>query len=188
MGTVDTNQFRKKLKIIIDGQPWVIVDNEFVKPGKGQAFNRVKLKNLLTGRVLDRTFKSGDSVEEADITTETMQYLFNDGKIYTFMNTENYEQVEISKDQIEDESRWLLESTECEISFWGDKVISITPPTFMDFIVTYTEPAVRGDTATNVTKKAKLETGAEVDVPFFIETGMKIRIDTRTGAYIQRAT
>ncbi|HON09486.1 MAG TPA: elongation factor P [Chitinispirillaceae bacterium] len=188
MGMVDTSQFRKKLKIIIDGQPWMIVENEFVKPGKGQAFNRVKIKNLITGRVLDRTFKSGETVEEAEVITTKMQYLYNDGTNYTFMNSENYEQIEIPKDQIVDESRWLLENTECEVSFWGDRVISVTPPTFMDFVITYTEPAVRGDTATNVSKKATLETGAVVDVPLFIETGMKIRIDTRTGEYLQRAT
>lgn len=188
MGNVDTSQFRKKLKIILDGQPWMIVENDFVKPGKGQAFNRVKLKNMLNGRVLERTFKSGDTVEEAEISTATMQYLFNDGTTYTFMNTENYEQIELPKEQIEEERKWLLENTECEVSFWGDRVISVTPPTFMELVVTYTEPAVRGDTATNVTKKATLETGAVIDVPPFIDIGMKLKIDTRTGEYLQRAT
>ena len=172
----------------MDGQPWIIVENDFVKPGKGQAFNRVKLKNLVTGRVLDRTFKSGDTVEEAEVTSAKMQYLFNDGEQYTFMDTETFEQVEIPKTNIEEESKWLLENTECEVSFWGDKVLSVTPPIFMDLEVTYTEPAVRGDTANNVTKKATLETGAEIDVPTFIEIGMKLRIDTRTGEYLQRAT
>ena len=172
----------------MDGQPWIIVENDFVKPGKGQAFNRVKLKNLVTGRVLDRTFKSGESVEEAEVTSAKMQYLFNDGEQYTFMDSETFEQVEIPKTNIEEESKWLLENTECEVSFWGDKVLSVTPPIFMDLEVTYTEPAVRGDTANNVTKKATLETGAEIDVPTFIEIGMKLRIDTRTGEYLQRAT
>ena len=188
MGKVSTNEFRKKLKIIIDDQPWIIVENDFVKPGKGQAFNRVKIKNLLTGRVLDRTFKSGETVEEAEVTNCKMQYLFNDGENYTFMDTETFEQVEIAKTTIEEESRWLLENTECEVSFWGSKVISVIPPTFMDLEVTYTEPAVRGDTANNVTKKATLETGAEINVPVFIDIGMKLRIDTRTGEYLQRAT
>lgn len=188
MGTVDTSRFRKKLKIILDGQPWIMTENNFVKPGKGQAFNRVKIKNLITGRVLEKTFKSGETVEEAEVTTRKMQYLYNDGEMYTFMDSENFEQVEIQKIVIEEESRWLLENTECEVQFWGDKVLSVAPPIFMDLDVTYTEPAVRGDTANNVTKKATLETGTEIDVPTFIEIGMKIRIDTRTGEYLQRAT
>ena len=164
MGTVDTSQFRKKLKIIIDEQPWIIVENDFVKPGKGQAFNRVKIKNLITGRVLDRTFKSGESVQEAEFTTTKMQYLYNDGEMYTFMDSETFEQIEIPATNIEEERKWLLENTECEVSFWGDRVLSVTPPIFMELVVTYTEPAVRGDTANNVTKKATLETGAEIDV------------------------
>lgn len=188
MATVDTSQFRKKLKIIIDDQPWIIVENDFVKPGKGQAFNRIKVKNLITGRVLDRTYKSGETVELAEVTTAKMQYLFNDGDMYTFMDSETFEQVEIPKSSIEEESKWLLENTECEVSFWNGKVISMTPPIFMELEVTYTEPAVRGDTANNVTKKAILETGAEINVPVFIDIGMKLKIDTRTGEYLQRAT
>lgn len=188
MGTVDTSQFRKKLKIIVDGQPWIIVENEFIKPGKGQAFNRVKLKNLLDGRVLERTFKSGDTVIEADVTMRRMQYLFNDGERFTFMDSETYEQIEVSLESLGDARQWLLENAEYEVSFWGDRVISVTPPTFMELVVTYTEPAVRGDTATSVTKKATLETGAVINVPLFIEQGMKLKIDTRTGEYLQRAT
>jgi elongation factor P len=188
MGTVDTSQFRKKLKVILDGQPWVIVENEFVKPGKGQAFNRTRLKNLLTGRVLEKTFKSGETFEEADVTTVNMQYLFSDGQSYTFMNTQNYEQVEIPREIMEDAAQWILENAVCEVSFWGERVISVTPPTFVDLVVRNTEPAVRGDTANNVTKKATLETGAEIDVPLFIEEGMRLRIDTRTGEYLQRST
>jgi len=188
MGTVDTSQFRKELKVIIDDQPWIIVDNDFVKPGKGQAFNRVRLKNLLTGRTLDKTFKSGESLQEAEISSATMQYLYNDGQNYTFMDVKNYEQVEIPKENIEEERKWLLENTECEVQFWGERVISVTPPIFMDLEVTYTEPVVKGDTATNVTKKATLETGAEINVPPFIDIGMKIKVDTRTGEYLQRST
>jgi elongation factor P len=188
MGSIDTSQFRKKAKIMFENQPWIIVENDFVKPGKGQAFNRTKIKNLITGRVLDKTCKSGEVFEEADITTVNMQYLYNDGHSYTFMNTQNYEQIEVPKDTMEEEARWLLENAVCEVSFWGQQVISITPPTFVDLVVTYTEPAVRGDTANNVTKKATLETGAEIDVPLFIDSGTKIRIDTRTGEYLQRST
>jgi elongation factor P len=186
MGVVNTNDFRKKLKIMVDGQPWVILENDFVKPGKGQAFNRVKIKNLITGRVLDRTYKSGESIELADVNNHYMQYLYNDGDNYTFMNSKTFEQVNVNKDVIGDDSKWLLDNTECEISFWGERAISVTPPIFMEFTVTYTEPAVKGDTANNVTKKATLETGAEVNVPLFMGTGMRVKVDTRTGEYLER--
>jgi elongation factor P len=187
MGVVNTSEFRKRLRIMLDGQPCMIVENEFVKPGKGQAFNRVKLKNLITGRAVERTFKSGETFEEADITNTTMQFLYTDGVNYTFMDTTSYEQVEIPKDAMDGAEQWLLENTECDISFWGDKPISVTPPIFMDLVITYTEPAVKGDTANSVMKKATVETGAEVDIPLFMGEGMKIRIDTRTGEYVERA-
>lgn len=189
MGTVvQTNQFRKRLKLLLDGEPWQIVETDFVKPGKGQGFSRIKLKNLLNGRVVERTFKSGETAETADVTTVTMEYLYNDGDNYTFMDNKTYEQVEVPKDNVGDAASWLLENTECEISFWNSRVMDVTPPVFMDLAVTYTEPAVKGDTANNVTKKATLETGAEIDVPLFVEQGAKLRIDTRTGAYVQRVT
>jgi elongation factor P len=175
------------MKIMLDNQPCMIVENEFVKPGKGQAFNRVKLKNLITGRQLEKTFKSGDSFEEADITNTTMQYLYTDGVNYTFMDTKSYEQVEIAKEYMDGAEKWLLENTECEISFWGDRPISVTPPVFMDLTITYTEPAVKGDTSNNVTKAATVETGAEVQIPLFITTGDRIKVDTRTGEYVERA-
>ncbi len=187
MGTVSTNEFRKRLKIMLDNQPCMIVENEFVKPGKGQAFNRVRLKNLITGRQLEKTFKSGDSFEEADITNTSMQFLYTDGNNYTFMDSKSYEQVEIPKDAMDGAERWLLENTECEISFWGDKAISVTPPIFMVLVITYTEPAVKGDTANSVTKKATVETGAEIDIPLFIASGDKVKIDTRTGEYVERS-
>jgi len=186
MGTVDTSQFRKKLKVLMDGQPWIIVENDFVKPGKGQAFSRVKLKNLITGRVLDRTFKSGESIEEAEVNTVKMLYLYESDGMYTFMNTENYEQVEVPKENLGDAVRWLMENTEYELQFWNNQVISATPPIFMELEITYAEPAVKGDTATNITKKATVETGTEIDVPLFVEQGMKVKIDTRTGEYLQR--
>ena len=177
----------ERARILLDGQPCMIVENEFVKPGKGQAFNRVKLKNLLTGRMLERTFKSGENFEEADITYTTMQFLFTNGEIYTFMDTKSYEQVEIDKESMDGAEKWLLENTECEFAFWGEKPISVTPPIFMDLVITYTEPAVKGDTANNVTKKATIETGGEINVPLFIGEGMKVRVDTRTGEYVERA-
>ena len=170
----------------MDGQPWIIVENDFVKPGKGQAFSRVKLKNLITGRVLDRTFKSGESIEEAEVNTVKMLYLYESDGMYTFMNTENYEQVEVPKENLGDAVRWLMENTEYELQFWNNQVISATPPIFMELEITYAEPAVKGDTATNITKKATVETGTEIDVPLFVEQGMKVKIDTRTGEYLQR--
>ncbi|MDQ3000716.1 MAG: elongation factor P [Fibrobacterota bacterium] len=187
MGMVSTNEFRKRLKIMLDNQPCMIVENEFVKPGKGQAFNRVRLKNLITGRQLEKTFKSGDSFEEADITNTTMQFLYTDGLNYTFMDNKSFEQVEIDKESMDGADRWLLENTECDISFWGDKAISVTPPVFMDLTIIYTEPAVKGDTSNNVTKAAKVETGAEVQIPLFIAQGDRVKIDTRTGEYVERA-
>jgi elongation factor P len=187
MGTVSTNEFRKRLKIMLDNQPCMIVENEFVKPGKGQAFNRVKLKNLITGRQLEKTFKSGDTFEEADITMTKMQFLYTDGNNYTFMDTKSYEQVEIDKESMDGAEKWLLENTECEIAFWGDKPISVTPPIFMDLTITYTEPAVKGDTANSVTKKATVETGAEINIPLFLDQGMRVKVDTRTGEYVERA-
>src|SRR3989338_3848811 len=184
MGMISTNEFRKRSRILRDGQPCMIVENEFVKPGKGQAFNRVRLKNLLNGRMLERTFKSGDSFEEADITYTNMQFLYTDGKGYTFMDTKSYEQFEIAKESMDGAERWLLENTECEIAFWGDKAISVTPPIFMDLSITYTQPAAKGDPANNVTKKATVQTGAEINVPLFIDQGMKVKVDTRTGEYV----
>ena len=187
MGMISTNEFRKRARILLDGQPCMIVENEFVKPGKGQAFNRVRLKNLITGRQLEKTFKSGDTFEEADITNTTMQFLYTDGINYTFMDTKSYEQVEIDKESMDGAEKWLLENTECDISFWGDKAISVTPPVFMDLVITYTEPAVKGDTSNNVTKAATVQTGAEIQIPLFIGTGDKVKVDTRTGEYVERA-
>lgn len=186
MGTCNTNEFRKKLKLLIDGQPWIIIENDFVKPGKGQAFNRTKIKNLITGRVIERTFKSGDTVETAEVATTNMQYLYADSGSYVFMNNKSFEQVEVPKEFMADEAKWLLENMEYEISIWDGKVISVTPPMFLELTITASEPGVKGDTANNVTKKATLETGAEVDIPIFIQQGMKIKVDTRTGEYLGR--
>lgn len=187
MGVVSSNEFRKKLRLLIDGEPYIIIENEFVKPGKGQAFNRVKLKNLITGRMLDRTIKSGTTHETADVTHSTFSYLYNDGETWTFMDTKSYEQIEIAKVALDGAEQWLLDNTECEISFWNGRAISVTPPIFMELLITYTEPVVRGNTANNVTKDATLETGAVIKIPAFLETGMKVKVDTRTGEYVERA-
>ncbi len=187
MATVSTNEFRKRLRIMVDDNPYIIVDNEFVKPGKGQAFSRVKIKNLLNGRTIERTYKSGITVELADISHATMTYLYNDGENWAFMDTKTFDQIEIPKDSMDKADRWLLDNTECEISFWGERPISVTPPNFMVLEITYSEPAVKGNTSTNVMKDATLETGTIVKVPLFMEKGMKIKLDTRTGEYVERA-
>ena len=134
MGTVSTNEFRKRLKLTIDGEPYVITSTDFVKPGKGQGFTRIKLKNLLTGRVVERTYKSGETAETADVTTATMEFLYKDGDSYTFMDSKSYEQVEVPKVNVGDAAAFLLDNTECEISFWNGRVITVTPPVFVDLI------------------------------------------------------
>jgi len=187
MAQVGTNQFKKRLRVLVDDQPWVFVDVEFVKPGKGQSFTKVKMKNLLHGRVIERTYKSGTSVEEADVTFAKMQFLYVNGNDYTFMDSKTYEQVDISKENLGGVEKWLMDGTECEISFWNGKAISVEPPNFMVYEITYTEPAVKGNTSTNVMKEATIDTGATVHVPLFIDTGMKVKIDTRDATYVERA-
>jgi len=187
MGMVSTSDLRKKARVMVDGEPHVIVENEFVKPGKGQAFNRMKFKNLINGRVLERTIKSGVMMEEADITYFKATYMYNDGVHWTFMDVKTFEQTEIAKDLLDGADAYLLDNTECEIALWGNRPISVIPPTFMNLEITYTEPAVKGNTANNVMKDATLETGAIAKVPLFIESGMKIKVDTRTGEYVERA-
>ena len=187
MGEIDTSNLRKRSKIMIDEYPCVVVDIDFVKPGKGQAFNRVKYKNLITGRVVEKTFKAGVTVPEADVTFATMEYLYNDGENWSFMDTKSYEQIEIPKDSMDGADQWLLDNTPCEITFWGQKPIAVSPPIFMSLEITYTEPAVKGNTSTSVMKAATLQTGAILQVPLFMDIGMKIKVDTRTGEYVERA-
>lgn len=187
MGTVSTNEFRKKLKIMLDGQPYLIIENQFVKPGKGQAFNRVRVKNLLNNRTIERTFKSGETVETADVPTTEMTYLYNDGKTWTFMDKNTMETVEIPLENMNDAQIWLLDNTDVEVTWFDGKAIEVIPPTFMDLLITEAAPAVRGDTSGNVMRDAKLETGAIVPIPLFIEEGMRIKVDTRDGSYVERS-
>lgn len=187
MGSVSTSEFRKKLKIMLDGQPYLIVENQFVKPGKGQAFNRTRVKNLLTGRTIERTFKSGETVEEASVPTTEMSYLYNDSSTWTFMDKENMETVEIPKDALQGAEQWLLENTDVTVTWFEGKAIEVIPPTFMDLLIVEAPPAVRGDTSGNVLRDCKLETGAIVQIPLFIEEGMRIKVDTRDGSYVERA-
>jgi elongation factor P len=187
MASYSTNEFRSGLKILMDGDPYAIVENEFVKPGKGQAFNRVKVRNLKTGRVIERTFKSGETVEAADVVDTEMQYLYTDGDFWHFMVPENFEQYVAGKAVVGDGAIWLKDGDVCIITLWNNVPLVVTPPAHVELKVIETDPGVRGDTATGGQKPAKLETGAVVRVPLFINEGEVIRVDTRTGAYISRA-
>jgi elongation factor P len=186
MGSYNTNEFRAGLKIILDGDPFAIVENEFVKPGKGQAFNRVRIRNLKTGRVVDRTFKSGDTAEAADVVDVPMQYLYNDGEFWHFMVPESFEQYAADKNVVGDAAQWLKAEDTCTITLWNNVPLDMMPPTFVELTVTQTDPGLRGDTATGGTKPATLETGAVVRVPLFLEEGTIIKVDTRTGEYVSR--
>ena len=187
MSSYNTNEFRAGLKILLDNDPYSIVENEFVKPGKGQALNRVKIRNLKTGRVIERTFKSGESVDAADVVDSEMQYLYNDGDFWHFMVQENFEQYAASKAVVGDGAIWLKDGDVCVITLWNNVPLVVTPPAHVELKVVETDPGVRGDTATGGQKPAKLQTGAVVRVPLFINEGEVIRVDTRSGAYISRA-
>ncbi len=186
MASYNTNEFRAGLKLNLDGEPYSIIENEFVKPGKGQAFNRVKVRNLKTGRVVDRTFKSGESVEAADVMDTDMQYLYSDGEEWHFMEPNSYEQFAVTKEAMGDAAQWLKGQEECVVTLLDGQPLSVSVPNFVELQITETDPGVRGDTATGGTKPATLETGAVVKVPLFIEEGEVLRIDTRSGEYVSR--
>jgi len=186
MATYSTNEFRSGLKILLDGDPFAIVENEFVKPGKGQAFNRVRVRNLKTGRVVDKTFKSGDSVEAADVVDRDMQYLYTDGEFWHFMLQDTFEQFAADKSAIADAEQWLKEQDVCLVTLWNGTPLAVSPPNFVELTIVETDPGLRGDTAQGGVKPAKLETGAVVRVPLFVEEGETIRIDTRSGEYVSR--
>ena len=186
MASVSTSDFRKGLKVQIDGDPYIMTECNFVKPGKGQALYKCKLRNLTKGTVLDRTYKSGDALESADITEIDAQYLYKDGQAFTFMDNETYEQYELSAELVDDAWMYLKEGMLCKMMLYNNNPMGITPPNHVVLTVEYTEPGVRGNTATNITKPAKVDTGAEITVPNFVENGDKIRVDTRTGEYVER--
>ncbi|MFP4079507.1 MAG: elongation factor P [Ectothiorhodospira sp.] len=187
MASYSTNEFKSGLKILMDGDPCTIVENEFVKPGKGQAFNRVKIRNLKTGRVLDKTFKSGESVEAADVIDTEMQYLYADGEFWHFMVPDNFEQYAAGETAVAEAMKWLKEQDMCVVTLWDNVPLSVAPPNFVELKITQCDPGIRGDTATGGTKPATLETGAVVKVPLFVNEGDVIRVDTRTGEYVSRA-
>lgn len=180
------SDLRKNLKIQIDGEPYIVTDFQFVKPGKGQALYRCRLKNMVTGSQFDRTFRSVDSFEPANLQEKHMQYLYQEGDQYCFMDTENYEQVYLTENQVGEARNYLIDNIEVEILFFGSNALGITLPNFVDLIVTQSDPWVKGDTAAGNSKPITVETGYTLNVPPFIETGEKIRIDTRTGEYATR--
>lgn len=187
MAFYSTNEFKSGLKVILDSDPYVIVENEFVKPGKGQAFNRVKFRNLKTSRMIERTMKSGESVEAADVTDQEMQYLYNDGVRWHFMVVETYEQYEIDKAVVGEAALWLREQDICMVTLWNDVPLVVAPPNFVILKITETDPGLKGDTSGGGGKPATLETGAVVRVPLFVQEGEFVKVDTRTGQYVSRA-
>ncbi|MFT5117390.1 MAG: elongation factor P [Kiritimatiellia bacterium] len=187
MGNYSTNEFRSGLKVMLDGEPCNILDNEFVKPGKGQAFSRVKLRNLNTGRVWERTFKSGESLEGADVMDHDMEYLYTDGDFWYFMDPNNFEQFPADKKAVGDNYKWLKEQELVVVTLYNGSPLLITPPNHVELEIAETDPGLKGDTAQGGTKPATLVTGAVVKVPLFLCTGEMIRVDTRNGEYLCRA-
>ena len=183
---VDTSQFRNGLKIELDGEPFTMIYFQHVKPGKGGAFVRTNVKNLKTGRVLDRTFRSGEKVEEADVAERKMQYLYQDGEDLVFMDTESFEQIPFSAAQVGDPRKWLKENLDVEVLFWRGQPINLELPSFVEYTITRCDPGLKGDTAQGATKPSTLETGAVVQVPLFVKEGERIRVDTRSGEYFER--
>jgi elongation factor P len=183
---VDTSQFRNGLKLELDGEPFTMIYFQHVKPGKGGAFVRTKVKNLKTGRVLDRTFRAGERVEEADVEEKTMQYLYQDGENYVFMDTQSFEQIPFTPEQLGDARKFLKENLEVSVVLWRGRPIGVELPSFIEATVTRCDPGIKGDTASGATKPATLETGAVLQVPLFIKEGDVLRVDTRTGAYVER--
>jgi elongation factor P len=182
-----TSDFRNGLKIEIDGEPYIITYFQAVNPGKGSAFTRTKMKSLISGLVLERTFKSGEKVKKPDLEEHKMQYLYKEEAGYVFMNTENYEQETISEEAVGSDSDFLIENTEVDVLFFNGKPVGISFPNHMVFKVVECEPGVKGDTATGATKPATLETGLVVYVPLFVNEGDSLRVDTRTREYLERA-
>ncbi len=183
---MDTSDIRKGLKMMMDGQPFVVVDFQFVKPGKGQAFTRVKLRNLHTSAMLDRTLKSGEKIEKADVEEKPMQFIYPEGADFVFMDASTGEQVTISGEKIGDDSRWLSDGMEVHVTIFNGNPIGVDLPAHVTLQVVESEPGVKGDTATGATKQAKLSTGASINVPLFIKEGEWVKIDTREGKYLER--
>ncbi len=181
-----TSDIRKGLKVEFDGEPYICVDFQFVKPGKGNAFTRTKFKSMVSGRVLDKTLKSGEVLQPANMDERTMTYLYSDGSSYTFMDVENYEQIELQADVMGDAVKWLTENVEVQVLLHNERPISIELPNFVELAIVRCEPGVKGDTATGATKPATLPSGATINVPLFVNESDILKIDTRTGEYAGR--
>jgi len=186
MAVYSTNEIRNGMKVMIDNDPCSILENEFVKPGKGQAFNRIKFRNLKTGRVIERTYKSGDNLESADVVEIEAQYLYNDGSAWHFMAKDNYEQYTMDDEHVAETKQWLKEQSDCVLTLWNNNPLAVASPNFVILKITETDPGVRGDTSGGGGKPAKLETGAVVRVPLFVSEGELIKVDTRNGEYVSR--
>jgi len=187
MAQISTNEMRPGMKVEVDGQPYNIVSNEFVKPGKGQAFNRLKIKHLLTGRVIERVLKSGEKLDVADVVEQPMRMVYRESDGAVFMDDNTYEQVKINKENIGETDAWLKEDLVYSIIFYNNQPVSVQPPTFLELKIVETAPGARGDTVSGrVLKPATLETGAKVQVPIFVDQGETIKVDTRTGEYVSR--
>ena len=186
MASFSTNEFRGGMKIMLDNEPCVIIENEFVKPGKGQAFNRVKIRKLLSGKVLEKTFKSGETVESADVVDVELDYLYSDGEFWHFMNAVSFEQIAADGKAVGDNTKWLKENDACTLTLWNGSPIAVTPQNFVELEVVETDPGLKGDTAGTGGKPATLSTGAVVRVPLFIQIGETIKVDTRSAEYVSR--
>lgn len=186
MATYSTNEFRSGLKIMLDGEPCAIVESEFVKPGKGQAFARVRIRKLISNKLLEKTFKSTDSVESADVMDLNLTYLYSDGEFWHFMNNETFEQLAADEKAVGDNAKWLIDQADCIVTLWNGQPITITPPNFVELAVVDTDPGLKGDTAGTGGKPATLSTGAVVKVPLFVQIGEVIKVDTRSGEYVSR--
>jgi elongation factor P len=186
MASASTNEIRGGMKVEVEKDPYLIISNEFVKPGKGQAFNRIKMKNMVTGRVVERTYKSGEKLDLADIEENNMRFLYKEADGAIFMDEKTFDQITMSNELLGSNQKWLMEEVIFMVVFYKGNPIEIIPPTFMEMVITETDPGVRGDTSGRVLKPAKTETGAEIQVPIFVEQGEKVKVDTRTCEYVSR--
>ncbi|SET40809.1 elongation factor P [Thorsellia anophelis] len=186
MATYGSNDLKNGLKIMLDGEPCVILDTEFVKPGKGQAFTRTRVRKLISGKTLDKTFKSNESVDGADVMDLNMDYLYTDGEFWHFMNNQTFEQLSADAKAVGDNAQWLVENSECILTLWNGQPIAVTPPNFIELEIVDTDPGLKGDTAGTGGKPATLSTGAVVKIPLFVQLGEVIRVDTRSGEYVSR--
>jgi|SRR5687768_12505360 elongation factor P len=183
---MDTSEIRKGLKMMVDGQPFTVVDFQFVKPGKGQAFTRVKVRNLQTGAVLERTYKSGEKIEKADVEERKMQYIYQDGDGFVFMDAGSGEQITVAADKMGDDSQWLTEGMDIGVTLFNGQPIGVELPSHVVLQITSSEPGIKGDTASGATKPATLSTGATINVPLFVKEGEWVKVNTAEGTYIER--